>query len=60
MCAHLGWSWHDLHHSISWPSLQKIMLDQAKVIDKSKVVERIEWNEQSAQSLMDAINQKQR
>lgn len=60
MCAHLGWSWYDLHHSVSWTSLQKIMLDQAKVVNTKNKVEKVEFNEMSSQALLDAIKQVER
>lgn len=56
MCSHLGWSWRDLHHSISWVTLQKVMLDQARVVYEDEDKKRVQFTEQSAGEMFKAIN----
>lgn len=33
ICAQMGWSWQFLHHEISWALVQRILADQARIVD---------------------------
>lgn len=29
----MGWSWQFLHHGIGWATVQRVMADQARIVD---------------------------
>lgn len=55
ICAQMGWSWHFLNHEISWALVQRIMSDQARVVDKNKKTTRIEITEDNADSVFSML-----
>lgn len=46
ICAQMGWSWEFLHHGISWALVQRILADQARIVDgkEKKTVRLTEKN----------------
>jgi hypothetical protein len=42
----MGWSWEFLHHGISWALIQRILADQARIVDgkEKKTVRLTEKN----------------
>lgn len=61
LCKEMGWGWNEIHHSISWATLQKIIADlpqfhyNEKTVSKVKLNSTIELDEASASELEDAI-----
>ena len=52
ICAQMGWSWEFLHHGISWALCQRILADQAKIVDKKDLKKTTRLTEANADEII--------